>query len=400
MLAVLRRRLPTELAPFFLGIFAIGTNLFIVVPLLPAIRHDYPSVTVSELGQFLVGAYSLTYALLAPVLGPVSDRVGRVPVIRVGMAVLAIATIASALAPSPVLLAAARAVAGVGAALFTPAAYGFVGDRYAYEGRQRAMAVVLAGLPVSTVVGVPLAGLLAATGSWRWGLGVVSVVAALALLSSLRLASPRTPWQSGYWPSILAPLRDRTAMVPIAVSFLWFVASLGLFTYIGQYLHSFFDFGTRERALAVGVYGAMGLVGEVAGAGFARRAGKRVAVLFGLLGLVGAFLLVAVNHSSASLAVVALAVWGAASWFGMPSQQAIISELRPTARGTVLSLNNSAMYFGAMVGSALMGKVLEWTGFTGAGVLAAIVITAAALITGLAVRERSPATFEALVRGG
>ena len=385
-----------ELAPLFLGIFAIGTNLFIVVPLLPAIRQDFPGTSISNLGQFLVVTYALTYALLALALGPISDRVGRVPVIRAGIGVLTIATTASALSPSPTLLAAARAAAGIGAALFTPAAYALVGDRHAYEGRQRAMAVVLAGLPVSTVAGVPLAGLLAAASSWRWGLGAVSAVAAIALLSSLRLSSPRATRQSGYWLSILAALRDRTAMTPISVSFLWFVASLGLFTYIGQYLYSLFDFGARERALAVGAYGLMGLVGEVGGAAFARRASKRVAVMLGLLGLVGAFLLVAVNHSSGPLAVLSLAVWGAASWFGMPSQQAIISELRPTARGTLLSLNNSSMYLGAMIGSALMGRMVQVTGFAGAGGLAAGVIAAAALITGLAVRERGPAALKAV----
>ncbi len=259
---------------------------------------------------------------------------------------------------------------------------------------------MLAGLPLSTVIGVPLAGLLAAAGSWRWGLGAVSGVAALALVSSLRLRAPRTTSQSRYWPSILATMRDGTALTPLSVSFLWFVASLGLFTYVGQYLYSLFNFGARERALAVGAYGLMGLVGEVGGAGFARRAGKRMAVLLGLLGLVGAFLVVALNHSSAPLAVFALAVWGAASWFGMPSQQAIISELRPTSRGTLLSLNNGAMYLGAMIGSVLIGKVLEWAGFTGAGVLAATVIAAAALITGLAVRERGSAPFEASASGG
>lgn len=394
-MAAIRRGFPIELAPLFLGIFAIGTNVFIVVPLLPSIRQDFPGESVSELGQVLVGAYSLTYALLAPVLGPVSDRVGRVPVIRAGIALLAITTLASALAPSPAVLAGSRAAAGVGAALFTPAAYAFIGDRYAYEGRQRAMAVVLAGLPVSTVIGVPLAGLLAAAGSWRWGLGAVSAVAALAWVFGLRLSSPRSSIHSGYWPSILATLRDRIAMTPLAVSFFWFVASLGLFTYIGQYLYGLFGFGARERALAVGAYGVMGLVGEVGGASFARRAGKRVTVLLGLLGLVGAFVLVAVNHSSALLAVLALAIWGAASWFGMPSQQAIISELRPTTRGTLLSLNNSAMYLGAMIGTALIGRVLDWGGFAGAGALSAAVIAAAALITAVAVRERGPAKVAA-----
>ncbi len=121
-----------ELAPFFLGIFAIGTNVFIVVPLLPAIRYDFPGESVSGLGQLLVGVYSLSYAVLASALGPLSDRVGRLPVMRAGMAVLATATIASALAPSAAFLAGARAVAGLGAALFTPAAYAFVGDQYPY----------------------------------------------------------------------------------------------------------------------------------------------------------------------------------------------------------------------------------------------------------------------------
>ncbi len=79
----------------------------------------------------------------------------------------------------------------------------------------------------------------------------------------------------------------------------------------------------------------------------------------------------------------------------MPSQQAIISELRPTARGTLLSLNNSSMYLGAMIGSALMGRVLEVAGFAGAGGLAAGLIAVAALITGLAVRERGPTAFKA-----
>ncbi len=53
------------------------------------------------------------------------------------------------------------------------------------------------------------------------------------------------------------------------------------------------------------------------------------------------------------------------------------------------------MYLGAMIGSALMGRVLEWAGFAGAGSLSAAIITAAALITGVAVRERGQAKVEA-----
>src|SRR5260370_39693331 len=146
--------LAAGLAPLFLGIFAIGTNLFIVVPLLPAIRHDFPVAGAADLGQFLVSAYAL---LLAPALGPLSDRVGRVPIMVGGMALLGLAATISARAPTLAGLAAARGVAGIGAALFTPAAHAHMGDRYPYQRRERAMARVLARLPRAADVGVPAA---------------------------------------------------------------------------------------------------------------------------------------------------------------------------------------------------------------------------------------------------
>jgi predicted MFS family arabinose efflux permease len=388
--------LAAELAPLSLGIFAIGTNLFIVVPLLPVIRLDFPVVATGDLGQLLVSAYALPYALLAPVLGPLSDRMGRVRVMAAGLILLGLAAGISAWAPSVVVLAAARGMAGIGAALFTPAAYALVADRYPYAQRQQAMAVVLAGLPMATVVGVPAAGLLAAAGSWRLSLGAVAVLAGLSLLSMMHLDTPIAAPTAGYWSLIWASCRDGRAMIAVAVSFLWFVAGLGLFTYMGQYLFSFFGFGSEERALAVGAYGVMGLCASLAGARFAAVAGKRAAVVIGLSGLCGVFLLVAVNRRSGVVALLTLAAWGAASWFGMPSQQAIVSELRPAARGTMLALNNSAMYLGATLGAAVIGKALDWGGFGAAGGLAAGIVTAAALIAGLAVRLPTATETESL----
>jgi predicted MFS family arabinose efflux permease len=364
----------------------------VVVPLLPAIREAFPVATVSDLGPLLVGAYGLPYALLGPLLGPASDRVGRVPAMAIGLAVLGLSALLAALSPGPLVLALARATAGTGAALCTPAAYAFVGDRYAYARRELAMAVVTAGLPMATLAGVPAAGLLAAgAGSWRWGVGAPAALAALALLFLPLLQAAPGDRQSGYWSLIAASLRDAGAMVPIAVSFLWFVAGLGLFTYMGQYMYSLFGFGPRARALAVGAYGAMGLVGALAGTRLARRTGKRTAVLLGLSAQLGVVSLVAVNRTSGLLVVVTLAAWGGSSWLGMPSQLSIISELRPAARGTLLALNSSAMYLGATVGASVMGVAIDLGGFSGAGGLAAAVVAAAALITGLWVRERTPA---------
>ncbi len=383
-----------ELAPLFLGIFTIGTNLFVVVPLLPAIRQDFGVASLGDLGLLLVGAYALPYALLAPALGPASDRLGRPPVMAAGLGLLGISALAAGLAPSLTILTASRAAAGIGAALFTPAAYAHIGDRYAYAGRERAMGVVLTGLPAATIVGVPAAGLLAAVGSWRWGLGILAGLAVLAVPPVLGLKAAARGPQKGYLSLILSTARDGRAMIPVAVSFLWFLAGLGLFTYMGQYLSSVFGFGPRARALAVGAYGLLGLAGNLAGIRFAARAGKRAALLLGLTGLVGVFLLVAFNRASGLLALATLGAWGAASWLGMPSLQAIMSELRPLGRGTLLAMNNSAMYLGATLGAVVMGKALDRGGFLAAGLLAAAVMATAALITAVGVRERAPAHVE------
>jgi predicted MFS family arabinose efflux permease len=281
----------------------------------------------------------------------------------------------------------------MGAAVFTPAAYALVADRYPYARRQQAMAVVLAGLPMATVAGVPAAGLLAAAGSWRWGLGAVAVLAALASrpCSALRLPSRRCRLATG--PSY-GPAAATDGPCSWWRSPFWFVAGLGLFTFMGQYLFSVFGFRASQRALAVGACGVMGLGGNLAGARFAGLANKRAAVVIGLSGLCGVFLLVALNRGSGVLALLTLAAWGAASWFGMPSQQAIVSELRPVARGTMLALNNSAMYLGATLGAAVIGKALDWGGFAAAGWLAAGIAASAALITAVGVRERVPKDVE------
>jgi predicted MFS family arabinose efflux permease len=218
----------------------------------------------------------------------------------------------------------------------------------------------------------------------------VAVVAGLGVASMVRLKSPKPAVQAGHWSLIWASCRDGRAMLAVAVSFLWFVAGLGLFTFMGQYLFSVFGFRAGERALAVGAYGVMGLLGSLAGARFAALVNKRAAVVIGLTGLCGVFLLVALNRGSGVLALLTLAAWGAASWFGMPSQQAIVSELRPAARGTMLALNNSAMYLGATLGAAVMGKALDWGGFAAAGWLATGIAAGAALITVIGVRERVP----------
>ncbi len=111
--------------------------------------------------------FALTYAVLAPVLGALTDRVERRTVLVVSLVVFALGNAASALAPGLGTLLAARVATAAGAALYIPAASASPAALSPPERRGRAMAVVLGGLSAATVAGVPFGTWLAADLGWR-----------------------------------------------------------------------------------------------------------------------------------------------------------------------------------------------------------------------------------------
>lgn len=98
----------------FFTMFAIGTDTFLVAPLLPLLQREF-DVPLSRAG-WLVSAYALGYALFALVAGPVSDRHDRRRVILSGLAAFAVLTCACGLVWSFWSMVAARFLAGVSAA--------------------------------------------------------------------------------------------------------------------------------------------------------------------------------------------------------------------------------------------------------------------------------------------
>ncbi len=110
----------------FLGIFAIGVDNYRLLAILPQLAaHFERSPQVIGL---LSSAYALPLALLAPLFGPLSDRLGRRLAMIIGMTIFALALAASGLAPTYEFLLVARFVNGLGAAIFVPAAFAYIAD--------------------------------------------------------------------------------------------------------------------------------------------------------------------------------------------------------------------------------------------------------------------------------
>src|ERR1700754_169547 len=151
-----------------LGMFALGTDNFVVAGILPMVARSM-NASVSLVGQ-MVTLYAISYAVLSPIMAAVTAHWPRKRLLLSGLAVFIIGNVATALAPTLTLLFVSRLVAGFGAAMFSPIATSVGASLVPPERRGRALAVVITGLTSGTALGSPIGTALSGFGAWRTGL--------------------------------------------------------------------------------------------------------------------------------------------------------------------------------------------------------------------------------------
>lgn len=347
----------------FVALFAIGVDNYIIAAILPQIADDL-GVAIAIVG-LLASAYALPNALLAPVFGPFSDRYGRKVMMVGGMGLFLIAVVASALAPSFPLLLGARVLNGLGAALVLPAAFAYVSDGTSPSERPRAISTLFTAYPSSTLVGVPLGGFAAAALGWRAAFWVVGVMALVALLLLMTLASDRTRPGAvlGYLESLQRVITSRRAVGALSVTVLWFAAALGLFTYVGEFFTRTYGLPVNQVSLIFMIVGVMGILATRLGGRFIGALGAKRAVMFGIGAFATAAFVLPLTAGLLPVSLLVIALWVFGTWFGLPAQQTLISGLQSDTRGTLLAFNSSALYLGGVVGPAIAGTVLGLGGF-------------------------------------
>ena len=183
----------TILAIACLGQFMVILDVAIVTVALPAMRTD---LHFSATGlQWVVNAYTLTFAGFLLLGGRAADLFGRRRIFLAGLGLFTLASLACGLAPGPETLVAARAVQGLGAAVLAPATLTILTTTFT-ESRERARALGIwsAALASGGATGALLGGILTDTLSWRWiflinvPFGLAGVIAARAVLPETRAA--------------------------------------------------------------------------------------------------------------------------------------------------------------------------------------------------------------------
>lgn len=152
---------------------------------LPAIMRELGGGLATQ--QWTVDAYLVTLGALILVAGSISDAFGRILVLRIGLVLFGIASVAIAAAPDPVFLIVARAVQGVAGALLVPSSLALITSTFAGNARGRAIGIWTGLTSVAMIVGPLLGGVFVDLVSWRVAflINVVPIGLTLVLLAVL-----------------------------------------------------------------------------------------------------------------------------------------------------------------------------------------------------------------------
>jgi multidrug resistance protein len=357
---------------------AVFTDMLIyglVVPILPG---HAAALGVSEWAVgVLFGSYAVALLVATPVLGALSDRVGRRRPMVGGLLGLGAATLLFAFAPGYAGLLGARLVQGVAAAATWTAGLALVADLYPAERRGQAMGVVMSGMTAGTLLGPPVGGLLY---EWRGYRTPFLVAAAVAGLDGLArwwlLDEPRRVARAR--PALAALLRDRTVLVTAGAV----VVGAGTWGLLEPVLPLYLErrFGASPGAVGL-LFGAATLVYGIASpavGALGDRWGARPTMAAGIVVLAASLPLVGAPASllwvSAALLVLSVA-YALVVNPTLPELAAAVDRRGGGAYASAYAVFNAAYAGGMMVGPIVGGALTSAVGLP-----LALVITAVAVL--------------------
>ncbi len=379
-----------------LGTFAIGTEAFMIAPLLPTMAADL-GVGVSQAGH-LVSAFALTYALSSPILTTLAGNLDRRRVLIAAMAFFAAANVLAVVASDYWWLMAARILLALAAGLYMPNANALASAIVSPEWRGRALAIVNGGLTLAITFGVPLGGLLGEAQGWRMTFAGVGALGAIAV-AGLVFGLPRSVGAGLPTATLgqrLAVGRQPAVLLTLAVTLMWAAGAYVVYPYLALVLGHTAQAAGNSVSLILFLWGASAAVGLFLGGFLTDRYGARRVAVPALAALVLAFVTLSAIPRTIPVAIAiwpvaaVIVAWGIAGWSVFPAQQTRLIELAGLKAAPVaLSLNASFLYLGFSIGAALGGATLARATAGDLGWVAAVAELSALALAATTLRLRA-----------
>ncbi|MGM9426900.1 MFS transporter [Hydrogenophaga sp. MI9] len=356
-----------------IGAFAIGTGEFVIMGLLPEVAKDI-EVTIPQAGH-VISAYALGVVIGAPVLAVAAATWGRRALLVALMLAFALGNFATAAAPGYLSLNALRFLTGMPHGTYFGVAALVAAALARSDQRARAIGLVMSGLTLATLLGVPLAAWLGQHFGWRAAFVLVGAIALLAA-GLIHRHLPVMPAPAGASPlRELGALRNKQVWLTLGIAAIGFGGLFSVFSYVKPTMIEVAGLPLAGVPVVLAMFGLGMVSGNVLGSRLADKA---------LMPTVGGMLVWSIVVLLAYVFTAQHVVLGAINVFLIgttvaigPALQIRLMDVAGEAQVMAAALNHSAFNtanaLGAWLGGLAISAGLGWTstGWVGALLAAA-----------------------------
>jgi predicted MFS family arabinose efflux permease len=377
----------------WLGVAAITASLFVFLTtelmpvglLTPLSTSLGISVGVAGLMVTLQG---ISAGLGVPFIVAWTRRINRRALLSTLLAVLAVGNLVTAISPNYPVILTTRLLMGFASGVFwaigVSMAVRLVPERQA----SKAAAVVMSGISIATVVGIPLGTVLESLTDWRttfliWaGLSVVVFLAVTTAVPSLPSASAVSVREV-----FGLPVRNVRLRLVLCTVVLFVLGHFGAYTFVRPFLEGKADAAPAFITVALMIFGLAGAVGNFV-AGYTVTKSLRGSFVIGSAGLVVSLLLLLIIGGRQAGAIVALTLWGLSFGVVQLSQVNLTLGAAPDTFEAAMSLNTMAYNTSIALGALFGGLFVDNFGVSSV-VWFGIALTAAALLLNLSTGRKA-----------
>lgn len=318
-------------------------------------------------------------AVLGIFFGPLADRLGYRSMMLAGLCMLAVGMISGGSFPIYGVILVALFLAGLGKSIFDPAIQAYVGEHVPYHRRGLVIGVLEFSWAGSTLLGIPLIGVLIEYLGWRspfYAMGGAAILGALALMILIpkdRADLAKNPMSGGIWDAWGKLVKERSALGAVGFAFFVSAANDNLFVVYGAWLETSFNLSIIALGLGTSIIGVAELAGEGLTAAISDWLGLKRSMVIGLSLCMVCYGVLPLMSQTLPLALSGLFCIFLTYEFGIVSALSFCTELLPGTRATMMSSFLGAAGAGRVIGALIGGPIwlkggILITGFVSAGI--------------------------------
>ncbi len=359
--------------------FLVYVGFGIIIPVIPFYAEDL-GASPTELG-LLMAVYSLMQFLFAPMWGRISDRIGRKPVIMIGIFGLAVSFFLMALSTELWMLFAARIIGGFLSAANMPTVMAYAADITSEEDRGKGMGVIGASIGLGFIFGPALGGIFSKTDLQMpfYIAGTLSLLTFFLVMIVLKesLSKEQRHPKDRKRPGLLKALNGPESVLFFLSLFITLSLS-GLEATFAYFAAEKAGLGTTELGY---IFMIMGLAGAIVQGGLVGRLTKRFGegfvIQIGIFVSAFGFFLILFTKDFVTAAIY-LTIFGVGNGIIRPAVSALLTKRSKTGHGSVTGLLSSFDSLGRILGPILGG--LLYTISMGLPYISGIFLSAVAFI--------------------